>query len=82
MSQANNRAEARVAAVQATKAIGDVIRELGSVPSGHLYAQLMGRVSFEFYMTAIKALKDIKVVREENHLLIWIGPPAPQQPNG
>ncbi len=35
------KAEAK-AAIQVVMAVGDAIRELGSIPSGHLYAQLIG----------------------------------------
>jgi len=37
------------AAMQIVLAVSETIRDLGRVPSGHLYAQLMGRMSLETY---------------------------------
>ncbi len=53
--------------------VADVIRELGSVPSGHLYARLMGKLSLDDYNAVIGALKSAGVV-EEIFLLTWVGP--------
>lgn len=61
------------AIIEVTMAVGDAIKEFGQVPNGHLYAQLMGNLSFETYMAIISALKEAGVVKETNHLLIWIG---------
>ena len=55
-------------------AVADVIRALGSVPSGHLYARLMGKISLDDYNAVIGALKTAGVVKEENFLLTWVGP--------
>ena len=61
-------------------AVGACIRDmtelspLKGVPSGHLYAQLMGRLSYEEYQEVIYALKQTKLVEEQNHLLTWVGP--------
>lgn len=55
--------------------IRDAIRDVGSIPSGHLYAQLMPYMSLGLYMQIIKLLKDSGVIREENHLLIYVGRP-------
>ena len=55
-------------------AVRDAIRDLGEVPSGHLYARLMGHMSLETYETIISILKEAKVVEETPaHLLRWIG---------
>jgi len=63
------------AAVGAVLAIADCIRALGSVPSGHLYARLMGHMSLETYEAVIGLLVEAgKVRRRSNHLLEWIGP--------
>jgi hypothetical protein len=53
-------------------AIADAIRELGSVPSGHLYARLMGYMDIEAYTEVIQALKRAGVVSERDHLLTWV----------
>ena len=56
-------------------AVAETIRDLGSVPSGHLYAQLMGHMSFESYEAIIGWLVRSGVVRREpSHLLVWTGP--------
>ena len=58
-------------AIKVVAAIAETIRELGSIPSGHLYAQLMGRMTIEQYNGVIDTLKNAGLVREESHLLIW-----------
>ena len=55
-------------------AVASAIRTLGSVPSGHLYALLCGTLSLESYQRIIDQLKKSGLVKEENHLLTWIGP--------
>ena len=62
------------AVVQIVKAVSESIRELGSVPSGHLYAQLMGILNLDQYNQIIGILKRSGLVSESNHLLEWIGP--------
>ncbi len=62
------------AAIRVAAAVGDAIRELKSVPSGHLYARLMGHMSLDTYNGCIKILKQAELVKEENHLLTWVGP--------
>ena len=74
-----------IVAVQVVGAIADAIRELGSVPSGHLYARLMGHVSLATYQTIISNIANTGLIRVDgNHLLVWTGPNGPaseQQPN-
>ncbi len=64
------------AAMQIILAVGDAIRELGSVPSGHLYANLMGKMSLAQYEAIIRTLKGAGLVEESAHLLTWVGPKA------
>jgi hypothetical protein len=66
--------EEMVAVVQLVEAISETIRELKEVPSGHLYAHLMGKMSLSTYTSIIDILKRAKLVEEENYLLRWIGP--------
>lgn len=69
-----NATKAQVDAVKAiVLAVAETIRELGKVPSGHLYANLMGRMSLDDYKAIIQLLKDTKMVSESNHVLTWIG---------
>ncbi len=62
------------AAIETVSAVGDAIRELGSVPSGHLYAQVSGHLDLQTYNKIIRILKNADLVKEENFLLTWIGP--------
>lgn len=63
------------AAIQLIVAVGDVIRELGQIPSGHLYAQLMGQLSLDQYQSILTQLKKADLVKElPSHLLVWTGP--------
>jgi len=61
------------AALAIVLAVGEAIKELGSVPSGHLYAHMMGRMSLETYNKIIALLVKTGAVKEENHLLTWVG---------
>jgi hypothetical protein len=58
--------------VQAVLAVGEVIKTLGSVPSGELYAQLMGSLSIDTYTRIISLLKASGKVKESNYLLTWV----------
>ena len=70
------------ASVEAVMAIADCIRELGSVPSGELYARICDRVSYDSYMRIIAILRDGKLITDQGHLLRWIGPKKEEQPCG
>ena len=61
-------------AIAAVAALAEAIRALGSVPNGHLYAQVMGSMTFAFYERAIGVLKGAGLVAESNNLLPWVGP--------
>ena len=61
------------AALELIVAIGDVIRELKEVPSGHLYARVMNNLTLEQYESIINQLIRAKLVRKSNHVLYWIG---------
>lgn len=73
MSNAIDR-EQVLAAIKVAAAVGETIKELGSVPSGHLYAALMGRMDLSTYNKCIGILKQANLVEEKNHLLTWVGP--------
>ena len=55
------------------KAFAEAIRDLGSVPSGHLYARVMSKMPLEDYQQVIGSLIKMDLVREDNYLLTWIG---------
>ena len=61
------------AALGILKAVADAIRELGEIPSGHLYAHLMSKLSLEQYEQVIGVLKQAGLITESNHLLTWVG---------
>jgi hypothetical protein len=61
--------------IQTVKAIADTIKELGQVPAGTLYAQLMSLMSLDAFERTIGQLTGAGLVRREpSHLLVWIGP--------
>ena len=62
------------AALHMLVAVAEAIREAKSVPSGHLYAMLCGKVDAAGYERMIGQLKGAGVVEERNHLLVWCGP--------
>jgi hypothetical protein len=55
-------------------AVAETIREAGEVPSGTIYAALVGKVTMEGYTSLLRTLKGAGLVEEKNHLLRWIGP--------
>ena len=70
-----NRKQQISAALQIVHAVGEAIQELGSVPSGTLYAGLMGQIRLDRYEQIIGLLKTDGLVEESpDHLLTWIGP--------
>lgn len=62
------------AAFRTAAIVAEAIQELGSVPSGHLYANLASKMSLNSYNGIIDMLKRAELVSEKNHLLNWIGP--------
>lgn len=70
MIPTKEQAHAYVAIV---KAIADAIKELGEVPSGHLYAGVSSRLELGYYQQIIELLKNAGLVEETpNHLLRWV----------
>jgi hypothetical protein len=55
-------------------AIAEVIRTKGEVPSGELYAMLMGKIDLRTYEAILSRIKGSGLVEEKNHLLKWVGP--------
>ena len=63
------------AALNIVQAIAETIRELGEVPSGELYARLMGKIDLSDYEEIIRILKETGLVTETpGHLLRWNEP--------
>jgi len=65
--------KARVLAI--VQVVGDTIKEFGpnGVPLGHLYAHLIGIVSYSTFTAMIDAMVAAKVVKVSNHVVTWIG---------
>lgn len=62
------------AQLDAIESIMDIVRTAKSIPSGHLYAHLMGSVSLDQYQAFLSAAKQTGFISESNHLLTWTGP--------
>lgn len=62
-----------VAYIETCRVIGQMIKAKGTVPSGVLYADVMGNLSLPNYQAIIVALEVAGVVKSENHVLTWIG---------
>jgi hypothetical protein len=56
--------------------VAGIIEDVGEIPSGHLYAALMGTgIGLDLYQQIITVLKKIgKVEESQSHMLRWIGP--------
>jgi hypothetical protein len=56
-------------------AVSESIRQAGKIPSGHLYAMLMGHMSLEYYESILRMLESAKLITvDSSHLIRWIGP--------
>lgn len=56
-------------------AIAAAIREVGEIPSGHLYASLMSQINLDEYNSLIAVLQRAGLVElKPSHLLMWKGP--------
>jgi len=56
-----------------TVTVAEAIREAGEIPSGHLYAQLMGRLSLDLYNEMVATMKRAGLIEETNHVLKYTG---------
>ena len=62
------------AAIEAIKALADTIRELGEVPHGVLYANVMSRMELDVFNVLIDKIISTGLVEKKNNLLVWKGP--------
>lgn len=65
------------AAIQIILTVSSLIKELGQVPSGELYAMLLEplpKMSCETYLRMIDKIREAGLIRVDNHLITWIGP--------
>lgn len=67
--------QARIdAAAQAVLTVAAIVKEAGSIPSGHLYAHLMAvGITLEQYQAILQIMKRTGLVTEQAHLLTWKG---------
>jgi hypothetical protein len=63
----------KLALLAIVEVVTDSIKELGSVPSGHLYAALMSHMTLDTYNTIIGVLTKQGKIKVQNHLITWIG---------
>jgi hypothetical protein len=69
-----NEEQKMKAAVEIMKAVAGAIKDLGTIPSGHLYAQLMGKMSFDSYEKMLGALQRMGIISVDgNHLVTYVG---------
>lgn len=62
------------AARQIVFTLAEAIKDIQSIPNGHLYVMVMGKMSFELYTSVIGQLKARNLIVEKFNLLTWIGP--------
>jgi hypothetical protein len=55
-------------------AMTEAIRTKGEIPSGELYATVMGTMDIHTYNAILSKIKGSGLVVEKNHLLVWVGP--------
>lgn len=60
-----------VSALIGVKAVAEAIKELKSVPSGRLYAEVQGKLSLDQYEKVIAILVRTRIITKKNNLLIW-----------
>jgi len=69
-----NEEQKMKAAVEIMKAVASAVKDLGSIPSGHLYAQLMGRMSLDSYEKMTGVLQRMGIISiDRNHLVTYTG---------
>ena len=59
--------------IEFLKELMDTLQEVGRIPNGHLYAQLMPHISLQTYESIIDGMKANKLIEVNNHEIIWIG---------
>lgn len=55
-------------------AVADVIRDLGEVPAGELYARVMNELTLANFEGIVTVLEKGGLVRRDAHVLRWVGP--------
>jgi hypothetical protein len=65
--------EQKKAMFEVIKGFAHLIKTLGSVPSGELYARVMGKLSLDSYQAIIGYLEAAELVEVKNHVITWVG---------
>jgi len=61
-------------AMEVCKALASAIHAAKEIPSGHLYAAVMGHMTLETYQACIRTLEKTGLIKEESsHLIRWTG---------
>ena len=53
--------------------VAEAIRTAGQIPSGTVYAMMMGQMSLEVYESILDRLVGAGLIRRDVYLLTWIG---------
>ena len=63
------------ALIKCVMLLAEAIRALGEIPSGHLYARVMGHMTLQRYEAILQTLIRAELVsRDGSHMLRWTGP--------
>ena len=54
-------------------AVAEAIQGLGSIPNGHLYANLMGKMNLDTYNGIIGILVKLGFIEVKHDLITWVG---------
>ena len=65
-------AEQSKAGLRLGVAAAETVKDLGQVPSGHLYAALMHQMTLDQYTKVVNIMKRAGMVKENNNLLTWV----------
>lgn len=59
-------------------AVAETVHKAGQIPSGHVYAALLDRITYADYTTMIASLVHSGLIAQDpSHLLRWVGPLLP-----
>ena len=72
MNQNVTPAEVKTA-IKIMAAVASSVKELGRVPSGHVYAMLMGRMDFQQFQAMENCLLKTGLVKKEGDEYVWKG---------
>lgn len=65
-----------IAAVEILATVAILIKKVGPIPAGHVYAQVMGTMSLSQFESIINTLERQRIIKQENFLLTFIADDA------